>query len=168
MKTQSLSSTSYSLHFYSFKMFIQKLFKFSPDVGRWMSESGWSPQMLGSKEGEGAISWSLAWLLQNCVPAKLLQSCPTLCVPIDCSPPGSSARVILQARIQEWVAMPSSRGSSWSRDRTHISCVAGGFFPREPVGKPCYRVDAPYIFFPHQNIGRSLWFFCLRAGTVTD
>ena len=41
--------------------------------------------------------------------AKLLQSCPTLCDPLDCSPPGSSFREILQARVLEWVAMPSSR-----------------------------------------------------------
>jgi len=47
-----------------------------------------------------------------CVPAKLLQSCPMLCDPMDCSPPGSSVHGILQARTLEWVAMPSSRGSS--------------------------------------------------------
>ena len=40
------------------------------------------------------------------------QSCPTLCNPLDCSPPGSSAHGILQARILEWAAIPSSRGSS--------------------------------------------------------
>ena len=47
-----------------------------------------------------------------CVRAKSLQSCPTLYDPVDCSPPGSSVHGILQARILEWVAMPSSRGSS--------------------------------------------------------
>ena len=52
-----------------------------------------------------------------------LQSCLTLCDPMDCSPPGSPVRGILQARILEWVAMPSSRGSSWPRDRTGISYV---------------------------------------------
>ena len=49
-----------------------------------------------------------------------------LCHPMDCSPPGSSAHGILQARILEWVAMSSSRGSSWPRDWTHmpyISCT---------------------------------------------
>ena len=40
------------------------------------------------------------------------QSCPTLCDPTDCSPPGSSVHGILQARILEWVAIPFSRGSS--------------------------------------------------------
>jgi len=46
------------------------------------------------------------------------QSCPTLCNPMDCNLPGSSVHRILQARILEWVAMPSSRGSSQPRDRT--------------------------------------------------
>ena len=44
-----------------------------------------------------------------CVRAKSLQSCLTLCDRMDCSPPGSSVHGILQARILEWVAMPSSR-----------------------------------------------------------
>ena len=47
---------------------------------------------------------------------KSLQSCPTLCDPVDCSPPGSSVHRILHARILEQAAIPSSRGSSWSRD----------------------------------------------------
>ena len=44
--------------------------------------------------------------------ANLLQSCPTLCDPRDCSPLVSSVHGIVQARILEWVALPSSRGSS--------------------------------------------------------
>ena len=58
--------------------------------------------------------------------AKLLQFCPTLCNPIDCSPLGSSVHGILQGRILEWVAMPSSRGSSPLWDRTwvpYVSCI---------------------------------------------
>ena len=47
---------------------------------------------------------------------------------MDCSPPGSSVHGILQARILEWVAMPSSRGSSLPRDWTQVSCTSGGFF----------------------------------------
>ena len=50
--------------------------------------------------------------------AKSLQSCPTLCNPIDGSPPGSPIPGILQARTLVWVVMLSSRGSSQSRDRT--------------------------------------------------
>ena len=52
----------------------------------------------------------------------------TLCDPVDCSPPGSSVMGILQARRLEWVAVPSSRGSSPPRDRTQVSLVADGFF----------------------------------------
>ena len=55
-----------------------------------------------------------------------------LCVHTDCNPPGSSVPLsclgILQARILEWVAMPSSRGSSQPRDRTQVSSTAGRFF----------------------------------------
>ena len=47
-------------------------------------------------------------------------SCPTLCNPMDCSPPGSSVHGISQARILEWVAMSFSRGSSPPRDKTHL------------------------------------------------
>ena len=60
--------------------------------------------------------------------------------PMDCSPPGSSVHGILWARILEWVAMLSSKGSSQPRDWTQSSCVAsiaGTFFTTEPPGKPC-------------------------------
>ena len=59
-----------------------------------------------------------------CVLAKSLQLCQTLYDPVDCSPPGSCVHGILQARILEWVTIPSSRGSFWPRDRIHISCVS--------------------------------------------
>ena len=52
----------------------------------------------------------------------------TFCDPRDYRPPGSSVHGILQARILEWVAMPSSRGSSQPRNQTGVSCNAGGFF----------------------------------------
>ena len=48
------------------------------------------------------------------------QSCPTLCDPMDCSPQDSSVHWILQARILEWVTMPSSRGSSQPKDWTQV------------------------------------------------
>ena len=53
------------------------------------------------------------------------QSWPTLCDPMVCSPPGSSVRGISRARILEWVAVPSSSGSSRPRDRTWVSRIAG-------------------------------------------
>ena len=51
------------------------------------------------------------------------QSCLTPCDPMDCSLPGSSVRGIPQARTLEWVAISSSRGSSWPRDRSCVSCI---------------------------------------------
>ena len=66
--------------------------------------------------------------------AQSLQSCSTLCNPMDCSPPGSSVHGILLTRILEWVAIPFSRGFSWPRDRTPVSsCIAGRFFTAEPL-----------------------------------
>ena len=50
-----------------------------------------------------------------CICVLVAQSYLTLCNPVDCSSPGSSVHGILQARILEWVAIPFSRGSSWSR-----------------------------------------------------
>ena len=54
--------------------------------------------------------------------------CLTLLDPMDCSSPGSSIHGILQARTLEWVAYHFSRGSSWPRIQTGVSCIAGRFF----------------------------------------
>ena len=63
--------------------------------------------------------------------------CLTPCDPTDCSPPGSSVHGILQTRILEWVAVPSSRGSSQPRDGTCIflslPAFAAGFFTTRPI-----------------------------------
>ena len=56
----------------------------------------------------------------------ITQSCSTLSDPMDCSPPGSSVHRTLQVRILEWVAILSSRGSSWPRDWTQF-CIASRF-----------------------------------------
>ena len=69
---------------------------------------------------------------------KVAQSCPTLCDPMDCSPPGSSVLGILQARTLEWVAILFYRGSSWPRGWTRVFCIAGKFLLSEPSGKPLY------------------------------
>ena len=70
--------------------------------------------------------------------AQLLQACPTLCNLMDCSLPSSPVHGILQARILEYTAMPSSGRSSQPRDRTHASCLlrgqAGSLLV--PPGKP--------------------------------
>ena len=78
----------------------------------------------------------------------IFQSCPTLCNPADCSPPGSSVHGILQVRMLEWLAISFSRGASQPRDGNCVSCnsfIAGGFFTAEPPGKPI-------ISYSHQVI----------------
>ena len=77
-----------------------------------------------------------------CKSAKSLQSCLTLRNPTHSRPPGFPLHGILQVRILEWVAMPSSRGSFQSRDGTHIyciSCIVGGLFTTKLPGKPLVR-----------------------------
>ena len=56
--------------------------------------------------------------------------------PMGCSLPGSSVHGISQARILEWIAICFSKGSSWPRDRTHFSCLAGRFFTTQPPREP--------------------------------
>ena len=68
----------------------------------------------------GRLSCPL-WILSP--ESKVAHSCPTLCDPMDYTVHG-----ILQATILEWVVFPFSRGFSQPRDRTQVSCIAGGFF----------------------------------------
>ena len=77
--------------------------------------------------GSVCIELSL-WLLLSKKCMLVIQSCLTLCGPMDCNPSGSAAHGILQARLLEGVAIPFCRGSSWPRDQTQISCIAGRFF----------------------------------------
>ena len=64
------------------------------------------------------------WVLASDISCMCLvaQLYPTLCDTMHCSPPGSSVHGILQARILEWVAISSSRRSSWPSNWTQISC----------------------------------------------
>ena len=72
---------------------------------------------------------SLVWKhYESEVRMLISQLCLTLYDPMDCSPPGSFVHGILQARILEWVAIPFSRGSSYPRHQTGVSCIAGRFF----------------------------------------
>ena len=68
-----------------------------------------------------------------CVCSQLLQSCLTLCEPMDCSPPGSSVHGILQARILEWIAMSSSRYLSHLGIKLTSPALAGVFFNTESL-----------------------------------
>ena len=90
------------------------------------------------------------------------QSCPTLCDPLDCSPPGSSVHGISQARILEWGAISFSRGPSRPRDQTRVSHIAGRRFTVWATR------EAHFVLRPYQNsldmvllqslIVHNLWF----------
>ena len=80
--------------------------------------------------------------------SEVAQSCPTLSDPMDWSLPGSSVHGIFQAGVLlqlEWIAIPFSRGFSWSRDWTWVLCITGRFFTTEPPRKPVYI----YIYILH-------------------
>ena len=70
-----------------------------------------------------------------CLVAKVMPDSFVTLWTVACQAP-SSVLGISQARILEWVAISFSRGSSWPRDQTCISCTAGGFFIIESPGKP--------------------------------
>ena len=118
-------------------------------------------RMRGIQEGETLY---IHFLL--CV--KLIQSCPTFCNPMDYSLPGSSVHGILQARVLEWVAMPSSRGSSWPRDWTHFSYLLhsqAGSLPLMPPKKPknigvgCHAPFSRGSSWPRDQI----WVLCIAG-----
>ena len=82
--------------------------------------------------------------------SEFAQSCPTLCNPMDSSLQGSSVHEFFQARLLEWVAIPFSRGSSWPRDRTWVSCTAGRLFTIWATREAIVRGrDSISHFFPH-------------------
>ena len=77
-------------------------------------------------------------LKYSCMHASLVaQSCPTLCGPRDYSPPGLSVHGILQARILEWVAIPSLRDLPDPGIKPGSSVLQADSLPAEPPGKPC-------------------------------
>ena len=81
-----------------------------------------------SSEAKGICGWKC-----TCLHAPL---CPTVCNPMDCSPPGPSVHGIFQARILEWVAISYSRHNPNLRIEPRSPAVAGRFFTTEPPGKP--------------------------------
>ena len=78
---------------------------------------------------------------------EVAQSCPTL--NMDCSPPGSSVRGIFQARVLEWIAISFSGGSSWPRNLTRVSCIAGTCFTvratREAIFYVSYNLKSRFL-----------------------
>ena len=87
------------------------------------------------KHGFPALQADSLPLSHQKVKVLIAQLCPTLFDPVDCSPPGFSVHGKSQARILEWVAISSSRGSSQPRDRTRVSTLQADALSSEPPGK---------------------------------
>ena len=102
-------STSLNLHFTGFFKYIYISIQQRKDL--WIRRKYLQTRFLLRKK-ESEVAWP----------------CPTLCDSMDCSPPGSSIHGIFQARVLEWIAISFSRGSSWPRDQTQVSCIAGRHF----------------------------------------
>ena len=75
------------------------------------------------------------------------KSCLSLCDHMDCSLPGSSVYGISQARILEWVTIPFYRRSTWPRDQTQVSCIAGVFFTVWATREALLLCLSQYIFW---------------------
>ena len=86
----------------------------------------------------------------------VVQSCLTLCNPMDCSPSGSSVHGILQARILEWLAIPFSKEYSWSRVQTRVSHIAGRYFTIWATREAHDRIKCCKYRF-HQGLNSPLW-----------
>ena len=91
--------------------------------------------------------------------AQSLQLCLTLWDPKACNPQASSVHGILQARMLACVAISFSRGSSWPRNWTWVSCIAGRFFTSESLGKDYMHFTQIIYFDP-------LGFLAIRASYV--
>ena len=99
----------------------------------------------GMATHSSTLAWRIPWTedpggLQPMCACKHAQSCQTLCHPMDYSLPGTSVQGILQARVPEWIAMPSSQGSSWPRDRTGSPELQLDSLPLSHQGNPVPRV----------------------------
>ena len=79
------------------------------------------------------------------------QPCLTLCDPVDCSPPGSSVHRFSQARLLKWVTIRFSRGSSWPRNWTRVSSIAGRFSSIWDTKEDPYKSNVDSCLFDSPN-----------------
>ena len=115
------------------------------------------------------LSYLTACGIFPCTRGKSLQSCPTLGSPMDYNLPGSSVHGILQARILECVAVPSSRGSPRPRDRTWVSYVScnGRCILNHKTTREAHNLLSLFVLISYSSLHPSttrLW-PSLRVGT---
>ena len=139
--------------------------KYKPFGGGYIYLLGWGIHLVWSESDKNVL---------------VAQSYPTLGNPMDCGPPGSSAHGILQARILEWVAMPSSRGFSQPMDWAHVSyvCCIGrqllyhGCHPGSPMTDGPYSSGSELELWEIQEFkiptgsSGSLWRYFVKAGKI--
>ena len=141
---------------------------------------GWSPSEWTGND----VSVTLINPLWTFLVVVVIQSLSPfwLCNPMDCSLPGSFVHGISQAKIQDWVAISSSRGASQPRDRTHVSCTGRWILYHwstwEVVKTPCShcRVHSfhpwsrkiPHSAWPNNNINKVIFYKALICGTVPE
>ena len=114
----------------------------------YMSFAYWIKHRLGAQQ---IINYSSA-ATDSVVVGQFVSRVRLFCNPTDCSLPGSSVHGISQARILEWIAICFSKGSSRPRNRTQVSCIAGGFFTVEPPAEPLFRDQ----LFSKQGLNKKL------------
>ena len=108
---------------------------------------GIEPEFLTSPALAGRFfTTSSTWEAQINALVLVAQLCPTFCDPMGYSLPGSSVHGILQARILKWVAIPFFRGSSWPRDQTWVSLIAGRFFTIWATREALFNIQKSIIF----------------------
>ena len=115
-------------------------------VAVWKDIEVLNPQVLRRLYGRSVNALSLDSLWLFCCCSLTAHLCPTLCDPIDCSPPGSPVRGIFQARILKWVAISSCRRSSLPRDQTHVSCIGRRIFTASATWEAYFVCVYLYIF----------------------
>ena len=102
-------------------------------------------------------SWPRNRTRVSCIEGKVAQSCPTLCDPMDYSLPGFSVHGIFQVRVLEWVAISFSRGSSWPRDRTRVSCIVGRRFTHWAILNHLNYQGSPFPWIHHSPMETLDW-----------
>ena len=90
----------------------------------------WRPSEKSSLDNHQVLKPSSQWVLFVVVVVKSLQSCPTLCDPIDGRPPGYPVPGILQARTLEWVAISFSNAWKW---KVKVKSLSRVWLSRDPM-----------------------------------